>query len=263
MIQTRYTLTEKKIITPARWRLDLQASSCPPMQPGQFFLAKIDDPAAGYLRRALFPVPHNGGLRLEISAAALADSGLGWLVSRKTGETVDLLGPLGNGFAPPPGAKNILLAGLHTHAHVLTALANDAAHNGKNVTVALHAPAKRYLFREVLHPAVELLVATDDGSFGRRGSLISLLTPFLLWADFMGVAGNNAVYRALRTLIPAHRPALAAGFAQFLLADAPLNICGTGACGYCTINTARGVKLACVAGPVFDAAELSPEALDD
>ena len=243
---------------PARWRLTLATDAAPTFAVGQFFLAHIADPAAAYLRRAVFPTPaaDPAALHLSFTAADLTDPGNGWLVSRQAGETVNLLGPLGRGFSPPDAARNILLAGDATRPALPLALANLTARRGKNVTLALRLPAKRYTPRAELHPAVELLLVTDDGSGGYRGDFFRRLAPLIPWADWLAAVGNRAFYRSLKSTIAENQVLPIDGYAQILLSDAPLHICGTGACGYCAVQTAHGTKLACVDGAVFDLAEV-------
>lgn len=248
---------------PARWRLTLATDAAPTFTVGQFFLAEIADPAAAYLRRAAFPTPAESdasALHLSFNAADLTDPGIGWLVSRHAGETVNLLGPLGHGFTLPDTARNILLAGDSTHVPLLASLANAAARRSKNVTLALHLPSKRYAPHTPLHPAVELLLITDDGSGGYRGDFFQRLAPLIRWADALAAVGNRTFYRSLKTVIAGVHLFPVTGYAQILLTDAPLHACGTGVCGICTVKTAHGVKLACADGAVFDLAEVQ---LDD
>ncbi len=254
-----YTITQTEMTAPARWQLTLHSENRPPFAIGQFFLAQIADPFVAYLRRAVFPIPADDdptALQLVFSAADLTDPAIGWLASRRAGTTVNLLGALGNGFSLPNTARNILLVGDSTRISLLMALANIAAQRGQNVTLALHLPGKRYIPRTELHPAVELLLVTDDGSGGYRGEFFQRLNPLIQWADALAAVGTRSFYRTLKTAITAIHLFPIDGYAQVLLTDAPLHICGTGVCGRCTVPTAHGTKLACVAGPVFNLAEV-------
>lgn len=255
LTQKNFTITQTELTAPARWRLTLTADACPPVVPGQFFLVQIDDPLASYLRRAVFPAPAGGtppALHVEIPAVAATDPGIGWLVSRQAGTTVNLLGALGNGFSIPPSAQNILLVGDATQPHLLVTLANDAARRKKNVTLALHLPGKRHLPAHTLNPAVELLLVTEDGSIGHRGNFWQRLAPLIPWADWLGATGIRPFFHALKDAISQNLLMVVDGYAQILITGTPLHICGTGACGYCTVPTAHGIKLACADGPVFD-----------
>ncbi len=264
LTQQSFTLTETKLIAPAHWQLTLTGETSPSFAVGQFFLAHIADPTLASLRRAIFPVPTDNALRLHILADQTADPGIGWLVSRRAGETVNLLGALGNGFSLPAPAKNILLIGEPPHLPLLFHLANRAARRRKNVTLAIRVPSRRYLPSTApLDPAVEVLMASRDGSAGYRGDIFSHLNDLPVWADAIAAVGNLQFYHTLKTELHRCRPAVSPGLAQALVTDAPLHICGTGVCGRCTVPTAHGTKLACAEGPVFDLAELLPEANDD
>lgn len=244
---------------PARWQVTLATEHSPAFAVGQFFLAHITDPSAAYLQRAVFPTPAEDdptALQLVFSATDLTDPAIGWLVSRRAGTPLNLLGPLGNGFSPPDTARNILLAGDATHPALLSALANFAARRGQNITLAYLLPGKRYLPRTPLHPAVELLLVTTDGSGGYHGEFFRRLAPLIPWADWLAASGKPPFYRTLKTTITENQPLPVNGYAQILRSDAPLHICGTGVCGYCPVPTVHGVKLACADGPVFDLAEV-------
>jgi dihydroorotate dehydrogenase electron transfer subunit len=51
------------------------------------------------------------------------------------------------------------------------------------------------------------------------------------------------------------RPGPISHFAQVLLTDVPF-ACGVGACMSCAVEGERGLRLACIDGPVFDLKDL-------
>jgi len=103
-----------------------------------------------------------------------------------------------------------------------------------------------------LPTALEVRVATADGSWGRRGGVTGLLADALPWADRVGAVGSrSSAIGALQHEVQAVNPALHGDAIQVLLADVPL-VCGMGACLACAVRGERRVHLVCQEGPVFD-----------
>lgn len=256
-------VTERISLKPALWQISLAADGLIPAQPGQFYLAQCGNSPANYLRRAVFPAFAPGeppGLRLTFSASQLTDPGLAWLAARQIGEPIDLLGPLGTGFAIPQLTRNLLLIGNSAHVEPLLTLANLTLSRKINVVLALESLRAATLFPvDTLPPAVELRLATLDGSIGHRGHILAHLGDLGLWADALCAVGSVEFYRELKVYLERQRPTLTTGFAQVLRVDAPIHICGTGVCTRCAIQTTTGTKMACSDGPVFDLATLTLE----
>ena len=81
-----------------------------------------------------------------------------------------LWGPLGRGFSVRPAAQNLLLVAGGMGVAPLVWLAEEAVAKGKNVTFVIGARDAALLPpSSLLPPQVELIVATEDGSAGRKG----------------------------------------------------------------------------------------------
>jgi dihydroorotate dehydrogenase electron transfer subunit len=257
MKQTQAVVTGRRTLCPALWQIAVTApDGVKAAHPGQFYL--IAGPT--YLRHPLFPacLPSEG---LAFLVKAGPDPFVAWLASRTPGDSLDLIGPLGRGFdTPTPGQRLLLVAETAVDVGPLLPLVESAMTDGvSGVTLLTGATQAASVFppRE-LPPAVELRVATADGSLGRRGDVTTLLPDALPWADRVCAVGSRDLYRALRTAIERVRPGLLGGFAQVLLADVPL-VCGVGACLACAVEGKRRLCLACVEGPVFDLSDLAEE----
>ena len=83
----------------------------------------------------------------------------------------------------------------------------------------------------------------SDHPNGRMGSQIAPLHP-----------EDPATYPAMAETVREIRVGPVRGFAQALVVH-PM-ACGVGACQGCAVPVARGTKLACTDGPVFDLLEL-------
>lgn len=173
------------------------------------------------------------------------------LCELRPGEDLSLVGPLGNGFAPPRDGRRPLLVGGGVGIAPLAIWQDEL---GPDTTVLLG-------FRDRAHAAgAKLLsgaqVATDDGSAGHHGLVTELLEDELDADSHAEVyaCGPPPMLEAVRLLctlreIPAQL-ALESGMA-----------CGFGACFGCVVQTRGGYLRLCLDGPVLEAAELGPEAL--
>jgi dihydroorotate dehydrogenase electron transfer subunit len=184
------------------------------------------------------------------------DAGLAWLRKQPVQSPVDLLGPLGNGFAVHMQQQHLLLVSESVHVAPLLALIGPQLGRGGSVGLLMEGATHADLLpAAVLPPAVEYYTATADGSAGHPGDLSDLLPTFLSWADLVCAAGSTPFLRRLKRAIGETRFSSGAGLAQ-VLAPVPLP-CGIGACLACLVDTGRGWCRACQRGPVFDLVELA------
>lgn len=210
------------------------------VQPGQFAMLRCASGWDPYLRRAL-PFLRAAGDTVSFLFAP-TDPGLVWLAGRALGETVSLLGPLGQGFVLEPGTRRLLLAATNGPLAPLLALADLALARDVSVSLVLEAGAASGL-ATLIPQAVELAVAPP-------GAVWSAAAGMLAWADQVAVAGPAEELRSLAALCAPLRSA----FVQCYL-QAPI-ACGLGWCGSCLAETRRGPRRTCTGGPVFDLREL-------
>jgi len=175
-----------------------------------------------------------------------------WLRTLHGGETVHLLGPWGRPFAIEPRTRHALLLGTGERLCTLLALAETLTESGVSVVVAHDAPTAGDLLPPSLAPAaVEIHLATEDGSAGVRGDALMLAEPLLAWADAVYAALPPARYLALRDLIGRLRLRPRRGFAT-VVAEAPY-ACYAAACDGCAVTLRNGTSaLLCRDGPALD-----------
>ncbi|MHB1417129.1 MAG: dihydroorotate dehydrogenase electron transfer subunit [Chloroflexota bacterium] len=177
--------------------------------------------------------------------------GTEWLAKRRSGDQLDLFGPLGRGFSILPTSRHLLLVAGGVGVAPLVMLADEALAQGLSVTLALGARTADEVYPARLLPdEVEYLVATEDGSLGQKGLVTDLLGGVLDWADQVFTCGPMAMLRVLKGL-PRR---LGATPVQASL-EAHMG-CGLGACYGCVVDTREGPKRVCQDGPVFDLDEL-------
>ena len=226
--------------------------------PGQFYMLRSGERWGGgdgerpFLPRAFSVMrarPRSNGVDLDF---LIEDVGPGTnrLAELDAGEDVLLVGPLGNGFAPPREGRAALLAGGGVGIAPLAIWQDELGAGGTESTTLLGFRDQSHAHgADLLHNAA---VATDDGSVGHHGLVTELLEDELEdRADEVEVygCGPPAMLEAVRAIcagrgVPAQL-ALESGMA-----------CGFGACFGCVVPTQDGYIRLCVDGPVLDAARL-------
>jgi dihydroorotate dehydrogenase electron transfer subunit len=253
VIQTEITVVQKETIGPAWWRVTLAAPDLAArLQPGQFLFLRCADSFTFYLRRPIFPIPLDQD-HLALLIRPEADPGRAWLATRQPEDRLDVIGPLGAGFPFDAHIRNLLLVSDSQAIGPLLGQMERAVAGGVSVTLALGGSRAAKLYPvSLLPPAVEVQLATQNGSLGQRGPVTDLLPDLLRWADRVCACGTNSLYRTLQRQTAEIRLAASQpGFLYGLALPGPL-ACGVGACYGCSLETRSGLKLACIDGPVFD-----------
>jgi ferredoxin--NADP+ reductase len=98
----------------------------------------------------------------------------------------------------------------------------------------------------------ELIITTDDGSFGRKGVVTEPLKELLraggvdrIWAIGPAIMMKFCSLTAREFGVP------------IVVSLNPIMIDGTGMCGVCRVEVAGETKFACVDGPEFDGAQVN------
>ena len=174
--------------------------------------------------------------------------GTEYLTSLKSGEVVNLLGALGNGFTMNEGKVLLVGGGLGLAPLIFAASelkAVDVLIGGKNAMEA-------NLWQSEFEPLVdELFLATDDGSAGIHGFVTELLPEVL----------SKNEYSEILTCGPEIMMKRVAALANEKNIPCQVSLekrmgCGLGACLSCSIDTIHGRRKICQDGPVFNAAEV-------
>jgi dihydroorotate dehydrogenase electron transfer subunit len=249
-MQIKATVVQKETIAPAWWRLLLHApdlAGAP--RPGQFVLVDCGD--ACYLRRPIFP-QFLDDQHLDFLLQPSPDPGFAWLLTRTTGDVLDLLGPFGRGFPQPHVPSNLLLV---SDSSLLSPLLDQmlrALAINVSVTLALESrrSAKLYPISQ-LPPAVEVQLATHDGATGHHGPIKDLLPDLIRWADRAYAVGSGKLYQTLLAITKEVRFGLQPEFLYGLLTSVSMP-CGVGACFGCAVSIDGELQLTCIDGPVFD-----------
>ena len=169
----------------------------------------------------------------------------------KAGDTVDVIGPLGNGFTQKEG-KSILIGG---GIGIPPMLALAKALPGQ-VQVVLGYRNSELFLKEEFEKYAAVYVSTEDGSVGTKGNVIDATREHALEADTIYACGPMPMLRGVKAY--AGEKGIEA---QISLEERMA--CGIGACLACVCQTKNkdshsNVNNAriCKDGPVFDATQV-------
>lgn len=181
--------------------------------------------------------------------------GTEWLAERQAGDTLDVLGLLGNGFEIRPEGRYLLVGG----GIGVPPLRGCAQYTGGKSTAILGFRSKdKAILTELFEKECsKVLLATDDGTLGYHGFVDALVRQEL---------EQDNHYDAVLACGP--KPMLksvAKAAAEF---GAPCQVsmeermgCGVGACLVCACKIKDGhYRHVCKDGPVFDAGEVDWDA---
>jgi dihydroorotate dehydrogenase electron transfer subunit len=198
--------------------------------------------------------------RTDIAAATLTflvrpyGRGSTWLAARTPGETIDMMGALGNSFTFAGRTTRVLMVGGGVGVAPLVMLSDVASAKGLDIVFVMGAATEAGLLPgSELPGTVEYVVATDDGSRGRRGLATDVVAEFVPWADQIFACGPEPMYESLRAVVNASR---LDGHPKVQISVERDMACGVGVCLGCVVETTHGMATACVQGPVFDLDEV-------
>jgi len=161
---------------------------------------------------------------------------------------MDIIGPLGK---PTHLEKvgHVVCVGGGTGVAVLHPITRALKEIGNQVTCIIGARNKDLLILEEQMKAAshELIVCTDDGSYGRKGFVTEALKDVLENNDIqLAVAiGPVPMMKFVSKLTKEYN-------VKTIVSLNPIMVDGTGMCGGCRVSIGGQTKFACVEGPEFD-----------
>ena len=150
----------------------------------------------------------------------------------RPGSVLDLRGPLGIGFDMPRGVRRVALIAFNDDAARLLPLAGSAAEQGAAIALVCKDPPGDLPLQLEIHPP-------------------RALAEVLAWAEYIAIDVEAGSLSALRAAL-GQTAGLGRGRSAQALVRVPMPCGGLAECGVCSVRTAKGPRLACVDGPVFE-----------
>ncbi|MEA3465378.1 MAG: dihydroorotate dehydrogenase electron transfer subunit [Thermodesulfobacteriota bacterium] len=257
-------------IAPGYYRMMILAPGYPQQAAaGQFVMLRIQPQAQPLLRRP-FGVFRTGTLPAECSELPerefvelvykVVGTGTTMMSTLQSGDPVELLGPLGEGFTVAAKTTNHLLVGGGIGMVPLYMLAQQLCQRGDSVRLLMGGRTREDVLciTEFERLGVETYVSTDDGSLGEEGLVTAVLERKLRRFPDASVyaCGPMPMLDAVRTICHAAQVPLQVSL-EALMA------CGVGACLGCVVpgcehsDDKPDYLCTCRQGPVFNADALA------
>jgi dihydroorotate dehydrogenase electron transfer subunit len=179
------------------------------------------------------------------------------LAEKTVGDTMDIIGPLGNGFPVDDDLRRAVLVAGGMGVAALMKLAEEIAERKIIALIGASTRDKIIGEKDLTDLGAEVHIATEDGSAGHKGMVSDLLEKILLEMEDstrVFACGPAAMLKvvariAARCNIPAY------------VSLEERMACGVGAClgCACQVTSPEGetqYKMVCSDGPVFDAQEI-------
>ncbi len=227
-------------------------------RPGQFLMIRTSDSCIPLWRRA-FSIARVYPESAELEILVLkVGQGSRQLAEFKSGDTLDVLGPLGRSFDLERAKnRNALLVGGGIGIAPLLFLADRLASLAQSITLLYGARNAQQLV-PLKELAAHAEIITEDGSAGRKGRVTDLLRQHLntnTTHPLIYACGPNAMLHQVMFL------------AHAFGVDCQVSLetrmaCGIGVCMGCPVPRRKPTSnyyYACVDGPVFNAEEIQIE----
>ena len=240
-----------KKISPRLYQLSLDAPALAHgALPGQFIHLRVTDGLKPFFRRP-FSI-----FRRQKTVDILYDvvgPGTALLSKKKKGDRLDCLGPLGTPFAlPPKNIRQVVMVAGGVGVAPFLFLSDRLKAKGLKIVLLYGGRSKDQIFAmtEFKKNGVDVRVATDDGSVGKKGRVsvlfprIDLKAPTCLYA-----CGPRPMIACVQDFARRHHLSGQASLEEVMA-------CGVGACLGCSVKTRHGFRTVCHDGPVFDLEDL-------
>ncbi|MBQ0042465.1 MAG: dihydroorotate dehydrogenase electron transfer subunit [Lachnospiraceae bacterium] len=192
----------------------------------------------------------------------IAGTGTGEMSTLKEGDSVRLLGNLGNGFPVEKAVgKKVFLMGGGIGIPPMVELAGQikaaAAEAGKADSTEVYAVVgyrdSKLFLKEDLEKNAKVVIATEDGSVGTKGNVLTAVSENNISADVIMACGPMPMLRAIKKYAEEN------SIKAYISLEERM-ACGVGACLGCVCKTkdvdshskVHNARI-CTDGPVFDA----------
>ncbi|MFH0732315.1 MAG: sulfide/dihydroorotate dehydrogenase-like FAD/NAD-binding protein [Candidatus Omnitrophota bacterium] len=222
-------------------------------RPGQFVILRVDEKGERFPLTIYDFDKGKGTVTVVCQAVGVSTKKL---CALNKGDCIqDIAGPLGHPLQSEKIGKVICIGGGvgTAEAYPIAKAYLSAGRQDKeacnDVTVIVGSRTKEFLIceEELKQAGLKVLVATDDGSYGRKGFVTDILKELLSKDkyDLVYAIGPIVMMKAVSNMTLAYK-------IKTLVSLNSIMIDGTGMCGGCRIRYNTQSKFTCVDGPEFD-----------
>lgn len=234
-------------LNPGIYKINLSAPEIAGLTlPGNFFNIKVSNTSYPLLRR---PFSICDIIDDEICfMMSVSGEGTKLLTSKRSGDKLNLIGPLGNSFNTESGSKNVVIVagglGVAPFPYLTKVLSNST-----NIRTFIGGRSSNDI---VTYGLVNYEIATDDGSLGFKGNVIQLLSSKFNEFDSESTkifgCGPTRMLKALKEFTAENN-------IECEISTECAMACGFGICQGCPVESTNDDSkylLVCKDGPIFN-----------
>ena len=234
----------------------IQTQAADTAKPGQFISMYTTDGSKLLPRPiSICEIDRTRGMLRVVYRVTGENTGTEQFSKLKSGDTIPVIGPLGNGFPYEKAeGKKVFLMGGGIGVPPILELAKQMKSEKKQI-LAGYRDAQTFL-KEEFEANGELYISTEDGSVGTKGNVMDAIRENGLKADMIYACGPTPMLRAIKQYAEEQ------GIECYISLEERM-ACGIGACLACVCKSKEkdahsnvNNKRICKDGPVFLATEV-------
>ena len=244
-----FQIIKKKILNPSVTRMEIYAPHiAKKVQAGQFIIFRVDEQGERVPLTVADSNPEQGSITLIFQIVGRSTMKLNAL---QEGDSIlDLVGPLGLPTELPEHAQKICVIGGGVGCAIAYPQAKTFHKSGLHVDVIAGFRSKEIVIleEEFRKNCSELILCTDDGSYGRKGFVTNALQNQIdsgIHYDTVVAIGPIPMMKSVCDLTKKYQ-------IPTIVSLDPIMVDGTGMCGGCRVTVGGKIRYACVEGPDFD-----------
>lgn len=166
-----------------------------------------------------------------------------------SGDEIEIIGPLGNGFDVTKDYGKVALVGGGIGVAPLLELSKSLKKNNKNIKVDFYGGFREdiYLIEDFKKYVDEVNISTNTGKYGYKGFVTEIIP--LQNYDTVLCCGPEIMMKKVVEMCKEENVKVYVSMEKHMA-------CGVGACLVCTCKTKKGNKRTCKDGPVFNGLEV-------
>ena len=244
-----FKILKKQELSPGIFHYDIEAPRvAKKAQAGQFIVLRVDEDGER-IPLTIADFDREAGTITLIFQVVGASTKM--LAAKNEGDSiVDFAGPLGQPSEIHENMGTIVCIGGGIGVAPVYPIARAMHEAGNKVISIMGAKTKDILIFEDKMRAIsdEVLIATDDGSYGVKGFVTTALQQLVDRGEKIDQVTAIGPGVMMRSVVEATRPL---GIKTIVSLN-PVMVDGTGMCGGCRVQVGDEMKFACVDGPEFD-----------
>ncbi len=243
-----YTIMSRRLLAESIARFDIYAPLiAKKRKPGNFVMVRAVENGERIPLTLVDSDVERGTITLIVQAVGKSTKYLLTLYAED--QLLDVVGPLGNS-TPLVQGKNLVCIGGGVGTAELLPITKGLREKGNRIHTIIGGRTRELVILEdeMRGCSDNVYVTTDDGSYGRRGTVVDELNDLMNSGEKLDAVYAIGPLPMMKAVANATR---ASGLKTYVSMNA-LMVDGTGMCGGCRVSVGGEMKFACVDGPEFD-----------